>query len=185
MESLKTQETENLLDQMVLAVENSDAGECNDGFVRSGAQWHLIGFGTNGDGSTTTAQQALTALETIKGDNDIIMHSFYDPTDGDCGSIPVELAAMTQTLGGQEFDICSLDYAQDLWTLAYSTSPTESLVLREEPWEDSLVVFVDSVPMSSGWNYDASTNQIVFSPVLPGIGSIVDISYEELGECLP
>jgi len=42
---------------------------------------------------------------------------------------------------------------------------------------------LDSVQMSSGWYFDSALNEIIFFPVALNNGRIVDISYEELGEC--
>jgi len=87
--------------------------------------------------------------------------------------------------GGQFFDICALDWGYQVEQIAEdSLSSVLFYPLTEDPVVDSIEVFVDGIPVLSGWTYSYVDNSIVFEPAsVPTVGSVITVEYGFYGEC--
>ena len=78
-------------------------------------------------------------------------------------------------LGGTFMSICASDWSTTMDTLARESLAQMAFALSDVPIENTITVTVDGAP-SSDWNYEASSNTIVFT-VSPAEGSAIDITY--------
>lgn len=81
--------------------------------------------------------------------------------------------------------ICASDWSSTLSSLAWiSLSLADRFALSAEPVPSTITVAVDGVSVSTGWTYDATTNEVVFEATsVPDNGSTVDITYALPGDC--
>jgi hypothetical protein len=87
--------------------------------------------------------------------------------------------------GGQFFDICASDWGYQVEQIAEdSLSSVLFYPLTEDPVVDSIEVFVNGIPVLSGWTYSYIDNSIVFEPAsVPTVGSVITVEYGFYGEC--
>jgi hypothetical protein len=87
--------------------------------------------------------------------------------------------------GGLFLSICATDWGAHLEALAAgSAADLSSFALTEYPVPETLVVKVDGITTTVGWNYNASTNAVDFaSDYVPEGGSTIEISYALYGDC--
>ena len=81
----------------------------------------------------------------------------------------------TNFYGGSVVDICSDDWTPGVAAAAHEVSPHEKWRLTYIPVESSIVVFINGV-LNTDWNYDSTSNEVVFS-VIPDGGRLVEIGY--------
>ena len=81
--------------------------------------------------------------------------------------------------------ICATDFGAHLETLAEgSAADLSSFTLTDSPVEETIVVRVDGVTKTQGWEYDQSENQVEFeADYIPEGGSTIEIEYALFGDC--
>jgi hypothetical protein len=98
----------------------------------------------------------------------------------DYGEGYIEVSALT---GGSFVSICSADWGADLETLAHDSILDSSFELSDIPFEDSIVVEVDGVPVTA-WTYNILENSINFSGSdIPASESLIEINYSIIADC--
>jgi hypothetical protein len=168
-----------------LAVDQTDAGECNEGFLREEALLHVILVSDEPDQSVLPWDHYVGEIAAKKGDASLVRISAIAGTAGSsCGATEgfgyEEAVAAT---GGVYLDICS-DWATTMSVLADEIVTRDTFPLDHEAVPGSLTVSVDGQQLGSGWTYEAASNSVVFDPgSAPTQGSTVIVDYGRYGVC--
>ena len=65
-----------------------------------------------------------------------------------------------------------------------SVKPRDSFELTQLPAPETIEVHVDGIQTTTGWQYDASINAIVFEPDhIPPVGATIEIEYLLMPDC--
>lgn len=162
------------------------AGDCNEGFLRSGAVLSLVFVSDEPEQSGDEVSAwtwdfwvarwvALTGAEPLVRVNGVVdLDLCNDGADGYREAI--------DATGGVALSICDADWvahAGDLATAA--TAFLYRFPLSAVPEPSTLVVRVDGVETTELWQYDEALNAVVFE-ALPG-GSAVEVQYSVALEC--
>ena len=182
--------TESLLTVAANAIENTDSGECNSGFLRPDAMLHLILVSDEPEQSAYTSGQSWDDLTQQiidkKGSSGMVrISAIAGPVPSGCGSADPgsgysEAVAAT---GGVFLSICS-DWASpsNLSQLAEASVNQDTFVLTRAAAVDTIVVYVNG-QLRSDWDYDASGNSVSVNGGVPTEGDTVEISYSVLANC--
>jgi hypothetical protein len=177
-----------------LAVEATDAGECNEDFLREDALLHLILVSDESEQSGADWRDLVDQIATKKGDPSLVRVSaiagtaadaaayFSDP-DGCQALEGTGYAEAVAATGGTFLSICS-DWAASMMALADEIVTQDTFVLTElDVAPVSVEVTVDG-HSASGWSFDAATNSVVFAAgSAPTQGSTVVIDYATYAVC--
>ncbi|MFP2928335.1 choice-of-anchor D domain-containing protein [Pyxidicoccus sp. 3LG] len=158
----------------------------NGGFLREEAKLAIIFLSDEEDFSSQPVSFYETYFLALKGNDKsrLSINAIVGPMDlGTCptssssGSRYIQLA---QATGGAVESICTPNWAASLEKLSNSAfGPNRKFKLSEQPADPTrIVVVVDGVQVTSGWEYDAATNSIIFDrSTAPGPGSMVEVTY--------
>ena len=182
--------TESLLTVGANAIENTDAGDCNDTFMRSDAMLHLVLVSDEPDQSSWTSGLAwgdlVQQIIDKKGyTSRVHISAVAGPDPGGCESADAGTGysdAVAAT-GGVFLSICS-DWASPsgLALLAEASVSLDTFLLTEHPVEETIVVRVNGMSVTT-WTYDGTDNAVVFSDNVPGEGDAVEIAYSGMPSC--
>ena len=185
--------TEALLTNVTNAVEKTDPNECNEGFLRPGAQLHVIMLSDECEQSPnpgicgTQWQSYIDRIYAAKGDPNLVRLSAVagDYPSG-CGGTALFGSGYwesTQITGGTFLSICS-DWTSpmSLQLLANSSISQSRFALEYTATENSITVTVDGIEHTD-WTFDSSTNEVVLQSNIPTSGSTITIEYTELPSC--
>lgn len=169
------------------ALDNTDVGECNDGFLREAAPLHAIFLSDEDDNSPGWDDPAQveywrTYLDQIvahKNDPSLVrLSAITGPVPSGCtGAEPGW--GYTEAVGevdGQLLSICAAWYDQ-IDMLVDMSVQRSSYALSQLPDPDSIVVAVNGNTRSSGWSYVESSNSVIFSTDIPTTGDEVVVYY--------
>ena len=176
--------TERLLTIVSSAVENTDSGECNYGFLRQNAMLHIITVSDEPDQSSSGHSTYVNQIIAKKGASENVRISvIYNPNDN-WGRYT---GAATDT-GGLIFDIRNSNWASpsNLQLLAEASVISDQYDLTNQALEHTIQVFVNGyeVAFSSGnWHYDSSSNAVVFDQSPPQEGDNISITYATPASC--
>ncbi len=168
------------------AVEATDEGECNAGFLREDARLHIIFISDEDDnspgwdaGDPSYWMTYTDAIYARKGDpNKLRFSGVIGPTpDGCTGAEPgTGYADAIEAFGGTVLSICD-DWASQVELLVDTTVQYDTFTLSRTPMEGTLEVFVNGDNRSSGWSHDETQNAVVFTEEIPVTGDNVEIFY--------
>ncbi len=178
--------TEAGLSLVTQALENTEPGGCNEGFLRTDAK--------------TTAVMVSDEIEQSRQNWDVYVGRMrgYAPSIGITsivGDIPAGCATAdpgtgyveaSLATGGAFLSICNEDWSSYFETIASLSAlgQTDTFVLSSEPDPATLVVKVDGVLSTTGWTYDATWNAIKFDPrSIPEPGVQVQAWYDIEADC--
>jgi hypothetical protein len=186
--------TEALLTNVTHAVEKTDSGECNEGFLRQNAMLHIIMLSDECEQSPnpgicgTQWQDYIDRITTQKGDPSLVRMSAIagdypsgcgNPTSAQFGSGYWE---STQITNGLFISICSN------WTdpyylqqLALTSTQIVEFTLQAQPITESIIVSVNGIP-TTNYVYHANTNTITITESISA-NSSVSIQYQEYIDC--
>jgi hypothetical protein len=174
-----------------MAVEASEPGGCNEGFVRGGLL-HVIFISDENDESPGFDQDAdywrayFDRIVAVHGDSVMItMSAVAGPSPDGCagGGADAEpgegYTGAVAATGGEFLSICS-DWADDIDLLADAGTTRDTFALSDVPIPESLEVWLDGalVPAASRWTYDVAPNAVVFLVDPPHAGQRLDILYQ-------
>jgi len=183
---------ERLLTTAYNGVYNTDAGECNSGFMREDAVLHVILVSDEEEQSASplslaqgimdkkflqTADYSMVRISAIAGD-----------VPGGCATADPGYGydeAVTAS-GGVFLSICETDWTPYMEELAQTSVNPTTFELSDSPWEPTLEVFINDAPVpAADWVYDAAANAIEFinPDNRPGGGDTVVVSYGEWYDC--
>jgi hypothetical protein len=162
------------------------ANDGNGGFLREEAKLAIIFLSDEEDFSSQPVAFYETYFLALKGNDKtkLSVNAIVGPNDlGTCptssssGSRYIQLA---QATGGAVESICTPNWAASLEKLSNSAfGPNRKFTLTEQPADTTkIVVDVNGIRVGSGWEYEASTNSIIFErDAAPPAGAMVEVTY--------
>ncbi len=179
------------LHNATVALESSDAGECNEGLVRDGSNVQVIVLSDEGDHSpgwdggdpaywsayvsrmtTQLGSGRAFAVSSVTGDDPDGCMATSGATAGPGTGY---LEATTATLGSF-VSICG-EWAAGLGLIAEEAALRRSYTLALEAFPESVTVAVNR-EVRSGWVYDPATWTVRFTENPPRTGDTVTVRYE-------
>jgi Mg-chelatase subunit ChlD len=166
------------------AIENTDSGECNEGFMRPAAMLHIIMVSDEAEQSPMAWSHYVDQIIAKKGDSSLVKFSAI------AGDYPVSACesaepgtgyyqAVTST-GGVFLSICS-DWAEDPSAFASlaeaSVGSSRVYPLSFTPIEETIQVFINGTERVSGWSYKSARNTVEFTVGVPEVGDTVRMDY--------
>jgi hypothetical protein len=169
------------------AVEMTDPGECNFGFLRPEAMLHIIMVSDEPEQSTSTWNWYMDKVIAKKGSSANVKFSAIagDYPGGcataDAGNGYYQAVSATE---GVFLSICS-DWASptNLAMLAAASIQQAAFELSATPAPTTIHVYVNGTERLNHWHYDAGDNTVVFDDGIPGEGDSVRITYGGLADC--
>ena len=166
----------------------SSSGGCNDGLVRDDATLNLVMVSDEPEQSTNNYSYYVSLFQSLKDNpDDMVIHAIGGDYPGGCGSASAYTGAYEATVatGGLFLSICATDYGVQLEELAEgSAQDLTSFELTDWPVEETLVVRIDGVTTTIGWEYNATDNAIDFEEdYIPEGGSVIEAEYALYGDC--
>jgi hypothetical protein len=178
--------TEALLELAAVALDLTDPGECNEGFLRPGALLHIIVISDEREQSGMSYLHWLgeytnhvTAQEFVKVS--AVVDVNVTCGDGTGGTGYVDAATAT---GGSILNICNAN-----WGASFSDIASDVLAgirtynLSEPAVEGTIVVTVNGVP-TTDFSYSPTGNSVTINDPPIDDGDLVEITYTVAGECL-
>ena len=159
-------------------------------FWRYDAKLIIIFISDEDDFGNVTPVTLSSYMVAVKGSADYaIAHAVAGDYPGGCSANGgategYEYFTLVNLLGGTFLSICQDDWGTPLETLANDSILKSKFTLTRDPIEDTITVKVDGVEQNTEWNYDPSTNSIVFNANnIPQANSTVYISYNPISDC--
>lgn len=178
--------TEALLTVGATAVEKTDAGECNAGFLRTDAMLHMIYVSDEPEQSPGSWSTYVNQVIAKKGaESNVRMSAIAGPTTGgSCADPGTGYAEAVAATGGVFLSICG-DWAtpENLAALAEASVFQDTYELTRTPFPETIEVFVNGALRGGGWTYDATSNTVVFSTNVPTEGDQIEITYAGVSVC--
>ena len=178
--------TEKLVEMASVAVENTDPGECNAGFLRQNSLLHVIMVTDEWEQSFYPIPDMINQMVTKKGGNPdhVKMTAIYNPND-DGGSRYYNAATST---GGLLFDITNQSNnnwasPSNLALLAEASVIPDRYNLDNPAVEATIEVYINGYLVQGNWVYDETEQAVVFESNPPGEGDSIEIVYAALAEC--
>jgi hypothetical protein len=168
------------------AIDDTDSGECNAGFIRHDALLHIIIVSDEPDQSRDGWSTIVNAVQAKKGS---VANTRFSAVAGDvpggCGGTALPgtgYAEAVAATGGEFLSICS-DWGANVEDLADASVQLSEYELSRTPDPTTLEVLVNGALQSGVWSYDASSNSVVFCDRVPEAGSSVEVDYAALESC--
>ncbi|MBA2319727.1 MAG: VWA domain-containing protein [Deltaproteobacteria bacterium] len=172
------------LEAAALAVDGRNAG-----FVRPGAELHVVVFSDEDDLSDGEVADYVAGYRAAAGNGLAQVHAVVGDLPAGCasgssaagpGGRYVEAVALT---AGWRESICTEDYSELLVRVGVSAVGLPTFALTSVPQPDTLRVWVDDVEMYGrpvdGFTYDAALNAIVFhGRAVPRTGMEIGVAYQ-------
>jgi hypothetical protein len=182
--------TEALLTVNHNAVQNTDTGECNAGFMRPNAMLHIIDITDEPEQSyeltgndwehlvdgivDKKGAAALTTISAIAGDY---------PKGCDGAAPGTGYYEAVERTGGVFLSICqNWSASSNLGLLASASVNQSRFTLSQTAQESTILVWRNAVGHNN-WAYDAATNTVTLNDPVPTEGDAVRIEYTSTGSC--
>lgn len=178
---------EALLSLVDRALQQTDNGDCNAGFLREGALLHVIVVSdeperSHEQASAWTWDFFVNRYVDYVADPALLRISGVVDTET-CNEGDAGYAEAIEATGGEALSICAGDWASYAASLAAaSLSYAWTFPLSADPVASSIRVELDGVELSGGWRYEAGLNAVVLDAVSPG--QQIDVHYALAAECL-
>ncbi len=180
------QYTESLLTPASRAVENTDAGECNQGFMRPNAMVHIIMVSDEPEQSSGSWDSYVNQVIAKKGNPSLVrMSAIAGDYPNGCGgnSAGYGYYEAVNYTGGVYLSICASSWTQYMATLAHASINQDTFILSTAAVESTVEVYRNGVQETGTWHYDASLEAVVFDSNVPEGGDEIDIDYAVLATC--
>jgi hypothetical protein len=176
------------LAEAALSPTNTGSGGCNEGFYREDAALSLVHISDEPEQSINPYTYYVSLFQSLKDDpDDVVINAVAGDYPGGCGSASAGTGYYEATVatGGLFLSICATDWGSHLEQLAYTSAPPRSsFELSQLPVPETIEIQIDGIRTTTGWEYDAATNAIVFEPDhLPSGGSMIEVAYAMLPDC--
>ena len=173
--------------------ESLDSSGCNYGLVRDDATLAVVGISDEVEQSINSWSYYVTLFQSLKQDpDDVVIHAVGGDYPGGCTNAQgwtnepyTNMYEATVATGGLFLSICAQDWGAYLEDLAEgSAADLSSFGLSEPPVPETIVVKLNGVTTSVGWEYNESTNSVEFDPDnIPVGGDTIDVTYSVSGNC--
>ncbi len=182
--------TEALLSIADATIQETDAGECNNGFLRPDAILHVISVSDEPEQSLEETgvdwAQRVANINAKKGDPSMVKFSaIAGDYPGGCATADEGYGYFqaTQSSGGVFLSICS-DWATpaNMSLLASASVTRDTYQLSGTPVESTIEVVVNGSVVTD-WTYDSARNAVVINSDVPEGGDTVVITYDGTGAC--
>ena len=177
-----------MLMEAALSNKNIGAGGCNADFYRKDAFLSMVGVTDEPDQSVNSWSYYVNLFQSLKANpDDIKVNAVAGDYPSGCGSAAAGTGIYEATVatGGLFLSICATDWSEKLENLAAeSVSINDSFELTKQPVPQTIEVKIDGQRVNVGWEYDITSNSVVFDRErIPAGGSTVEITYEQLPDC--
>jgi len=161
------------------ALEQTGAGDCNEGFRRGGAGLAVVLISDEPEQSRESWTYYLNAIQELVPE--VVFSAIAGPVPSGCPTADPGAGywEVVDATGGVFLEICDSDWGSrldELPTTVVLPSPTDTFPLTEAPVVDTIEVRVDGL-VASGWSYSEALNAVIFE-VMPAPGAGVGIHYE-------
>ena len=170
---------EALLTPASRAIDNTDTGECNAGFMRDDALLHIVLVSDEREQSSATWSTLVNQIIAKKGDDSLVkISAIAGPMPTGCATAEAgtgyyEAANYT---GGEFLSICS-SWGSHMEDLADASVEMDTFELTHNPLESTIEVFINGTTRpDSEWDYNPTTNAVEFN-VTPREGDTVTVTY--------
>jgi hypothetical protein len=172
------------------AVDKTDAGDCNQNFLRTSAMLHIIMVSDEPEQSPRAWDTYVNQVIAKKGDASLVRFSAVaGDVPGGCSSGGNSADPGTgyheavNYTGGEFLSICS-NWSSSVEALATASVEMTTFELSRTPVPETITVAVNGSARTGGWTYDSATNSIVFDEArMPEEGDTVDVEYAGLASC--
>lgn len=187
--------SEKAFEQWAVALDETSAGDCNEGLVRDGAALHLLSFSDEPEQSAQPYTHYVPYFQGLLTHPELLrIHGVGGLPGGTCVAEylgVIEAAAMT---GGGFWSICgdlqaTLADLQDeiVQTSVELADAARALDLSADIGPrgihpDSLAVDLDGVPVAGGWTWDADASVLTLADTPPA-GATATVSWTPLADC--
>ena len=181
--------TEALLTPAASAVDQTDIGECNAGFMRPDALLHIVLVSDEPEQSSGSWSTYVNQIIAKKGDIDNVrISSIVGNVPGGCSSASAGTGYVDATnyTDGLFLSICS-DWANstNLELLAEASVIKDTYELSNDAIEETITVTIEGVDVPAGtdWTFNPKTNSVVFSSNPPEEGETITVNYASPASC--
>ncbi len=177
--------TESLLTVASQAVEKTDGGECNQGFMRSDALLHIILVSDEPEQSAGSWSSYVSQIQAKKGSTaNVKISAIAGDYPSGCGSAAPGTGyyEAVQATGGEFLSICS-NWGNMVETLADASVQLSEYELSHRADADTIVVRVNGTQDTASWVYVPESNSVIFHTAIPEGGDTVRITYSALANC--
>lgn len=167
------------------AIQSTDPGECNAGFLRPTALLHIIMVTDEPEQSPQNWDYYVDSVIAKKGNAGLVKYSAVaGDVPGGCATADAGTGYYdaVQYTGGEFLSICS-QWSTNVGILANASVEQEVFTLTADAVEPTLQVEVNGSSRTSGWRYDAQTHSVIFETNIPGEGDVIDITYSSYVNC--
>jgi len=169
------------------AVDNTDPGECNYGFLRPDAMLHIIMVSDEVEQSSSSWTWYMDKIVAKKGSSaNVKFSAIAGDYPGGCATADAGDGYYQPVMAtdGVFLSICS-DWATptNLSMLAAASVQMAAFELDATPAPTTIHVYVNGTERLSGWHYDAGDNTVVFDEGVPEEGDTVRVTYGGLTVC--
>ncbi len=178
--------TERLVEMAQVAINNTDPGECNAGFLRNNAMLHVVMVTDEKEHSPIPVVDLVNDIIAHKGGNpdNVKMTAIYNPND----DLDLRYESAVNMTGGLLFDITNSsanNWASpaNLQLLAEASVITDRYNLDQPAVESSIEVYINGYFVQGNWHYDEAQQAVFFDSNPPGEGDTIEIRYSVLAEC--
>lgn len=180
-------DTERLLTIAERAIQQTDSGECNSGFMRSNAMLHVVVVSDEPEQSYSSWDTLVNQIIAKKGAPEQVKISAiagdypYGCSTADAATGYWEAVNYTD---GVFLSICS-DWSNpsNLELLAEASVISDSYPLDYQAAGTTIEVYVNGQLVTTDWHYDPALNSVVFDANPPAEGDSILIQYGEVANC--
>lgn len=172
--------SEKLLQLADLALSQTDPGECNAGFLRPGANLHIILVSDEPNRSPQPWTNYQASFESHLTDPDLLTVSAV-LDDSNCGYGGEGYPEIVNATGGLVLDLCG-SWSSSVDSLGEESVEEVDTVQLVSPAAPSTLEVSIAGASATGWSYDDATNSVSFDPPLAE-GTTVTLDYAVLATC--
>ncbi|MBW1880794.1 MAG: VWA domain-containing protein [Deltaproteobacteria bacterium] len=178
--------TEKLFQLTQIAMSKTYAGQCNANFLRPNALLHIVLVSDEKEQSGITPASFVSTMQSYKSSPSLVKVSGIICGPSGCGHADGwdtgYKDAVTLT-NGVRLDVMATNWANNAQQLAAaSLTSINRFELTQTAHPGSIRVWVDGTEWTTGWHYDAATNEVVFD-TNPPPGGVVEVDYGVLVPC--
>ena len=166
----------------------------NSDWLFEDADWaasklNLITIQRDTEQSSGSWSHWVSQAQATKDDPDkVVYHAIAGPVPGGCGSADAfaDYDLAVHETGGFFGSICEPDWTTNMAQIATACIDGVQGIFSLEgiPVDSTIEVSLDSVVLTEGWAYNATSNAVVFEDnAYPAFDSIVEIYYRMAGSC--